>query len=1045
MDSSTLADQDNFGEVKSVSSLKSKFEKMKQQPSQTSGLASRFNVNEDNKQHSRNISLPNTVTVNQQPKRQLQKGSAAALSSRESSACSTDVESDDPLNKDGLKQSLIPPSSTKPVSSFSKKKSTKFLLDDDPFDDSQEINPFADDNEYANEIISESPPSDKGLGNRHTHRTTVTPNKPPRKPVRADNTQSSINNSKNLCRYTDDDDFKYKPPPLPSRPSVQITKKSSPPPLPPNRPVLPHRMTTDDDDSNNKARRKSSNLKAKVSRSNSDPEHIDPVLKDSQSDDERPDVSHINRRPPNFKGFREISCKSSTRAFAIGGDHVITDSGHTRVWSLLSGENINTISHDDSKVTCLCWRPANRMEDVGRYLWCGGLDGHLFAIDIRSEDKYFEMTRKAHSSSVNFILCYESQKMTQLWTLDTDGKLLIWSEGDDGIISLKSTPEPFRVAPNQTCAIIVGHYLWTAAEKNIEIFNPHNKYELNVKKISFGTEIGNITCMTQTNNSSLVYVGHEDGRISVWDVKSYNRIALVHASDYSITSILGVNDYLWVGFKTGMIYIYDVTKRPWVTIKDWKAHKSPIIDMQLDEAGLWRVGRLQVASCSSEGSIISWDGLMEQDWLADKMSLREKTYCNYRDIKILICSWNIGACKPGDLEKSSDGIKFMRSWLASTELPDIIVIGFQEIFDLKSKKMNAKTMLTSKKKLKTKVEENLEKRSQEWRDKLAKMVEHASNGDKYEVLSTGNLFGLFSCFFVKKTEKEYIRDVHTAMHKTGLGGYNGNKGSIATRFIYDDSSMCFVNCHLAAGQKETLARNKDVANILENTTFPICFRESWNDYENVFTHGGDGTMVSDHEICFLSGDLNYRIDSQRDVVLKAIAKKNYDSLLAHDQLIKQRKTNPSFRLRSFLEGEPRFAPTYKYNPGEDEYDTSEKRRTPAWCDRILYRGPRMIQEHYVRYECKVSDHRPISSAFRLKIKAIDRDKQSDAKDKVMKEWKDTVEKEKLKLMAKWLHGRGFEYEMTSNVLNEVRGNLRKAFEVLNKNHGKSYRKERKKK
>ncbi|CAG8672605.1 9695_t:CDS:2, partial [Dentiscutata heterogama] len=416
-------------------------------------------------------------------------------------------------------------------------------------------------------------------------------------------------------------------------------------------------------------------------------------------------------------------------------------------------------------------------------------------------------------------------------------------------------------------------------------------------------------------------------------------------------------------------------------------------------------GRLQVASCSSEGAIISWDGLMEQDWIADKMCLRERTYCNYRDIKILICSWNIGACKPNDLDKSSDGIKFMRSWLASTKSPDIIVIGFQEIFDLKSKKMNAKTMLTSKKKLQSKVEENLEKRSQEWRDKLVKMVEHASNGDKYEVFSTGNLFGLFSCFFVKKTEKENIREVHTAMHKTGLGGYNGNKGSIATRFIYDDSSMCFVNCHLAAGQKEILARNKDVVSILENTTFPVCFREAWNDYENVFTHGGDGTMIFDHEICFLSGDLNYRIDSQREVVLKAIAKKNYDLLLAHDQLIKQRKTNPSFRLRSFLEGEPRFDPTYKYNPGGDEYDTSEKRRIPAWCDRILYRGPRarIIQEHYERYE-------------------------------LMKEWKDTVVKEKSKLMAKWLHGRGFEYEIVNKVLKEVHGNLRKAFEMLIKNY-----------
>ncbi len=41
--------------------------------------------------------------------------------------------------------------------------------------------------------------------------------------------------------------------------------------------------------------------------------------------------------------------------------------------------------------------------------------------------------------------------------------------------------------------------------------------------------------------------------------------------------------------------------------------------------------------------------------------------------------------------------------------------------------------------------------------------------------------------------------------------------------------------------------------------------------------------------------------------------------------------------RGYSEGLLDFAPTFKYDMFSCDYDTSEKARVPAWCDRVLWR------------------------------------------------------------------------------------------------------------
>jgi endonuclease/exonuclease/phosphatase family metal-dependent hydrolase len=211
------------------------------------------------------------------------------------------------------------------------------------------------------------------------------------------------------------------------------------------------------------------------------------------------------------------------------------------------------------------------------------------------------------------------------------------------------------------------------------------------------------------------------------------------------------------------------------------------------------------------------------------------------------------------------------------------------------------------------------------------------------------------------------------------------------RFVLDDTSLCFINCHLAAGQSQTKDRNNDITSILESYILPV--ERDRGIRQDSYTGGGDGSMIMDHEICILNGDLNYRIDTMgRDTVVSAVKSNNLTKLLDRDQLLASKRKNPWFKLRAFDELPITFAPTYKYDVGTDNYDTSEKKRSPAWCDRILSRGKNRIQQiDYRRHEVRVSDHRPVTGQFNLITKTISPKKRAIKWDDCQKLWLDMKE------------------------------------------------------
>ena len=129
------------------------------------------------------------------------------------------------------------------------------------------------------------------------------------------------------------------------------------------------------------------------------------------------------------------------------------------------------------------------------------------------------------------------------------------------------------------------------------------------------------------------------------------------------------------------------------------------------------------------------------------------------------------------------------------------------------------------------------------------------------------------------------------------------------------------------------------------------------------------TICDSFSLVFWFGDMNYRINPQSmdaDLAKRYIEAEKYIKVLEKDQLRDQMREGNVFP--NYQEGNINFRPTYKYDPGTDNWDSSEKNRSPAWCDRVLWKGVNIQQIDYVSLTAyKLSDHKPVSSLFNAHV------------------------------------------------------------------------------
>lgn len=324
------------------------------------------------------------------------------------------------------------------------------------------------------------------------------------------------------------------------------------------------------------------------------------------------------------------------------------------------------------------------------------------------------------------------------------------------------------------------------------------------------------------------------------------------------------------------------------------------------------------------------------EYVRENLKKEAGKFTRHEDISIFTGTFNLNNLDP---KPTLD----LSSWLfppETTDLPDIFAIGLQELIEL-----NAGSILSAD-----------ASKPEKWAQIIQRHL-NAQGSAQYVLLRTESIASMCMFLFVESSKAHHVTQVSGASKKTGFGGMTANKGACAVRFEFGLTSFVMLTSHLAAGVNATLERYNDYLTIMQGLTFPRNY------------------TVDDHSHVIWLGDLNYRIGLPNEHCRELIEVGAFDELLGDDQLNQEISNKGAFH--GFKEGPIKFYPTYKFDKGTSNYDTSEKQRVPSWTDRILYLSEKgkgvdlKLLNYNSTMEICLSDHKPVYATFTCRVEFID--------------------------------------------------------------------------
>ncbi|KAK6118951.1 hypothetical protein DH2020_047289 [Rehmannia glutinosa] len=523
--------------------------------------------------------------------------------------------------------------------------------------------------------------------------------------------------------------------------------------------------------------------------------------------------------------------------------------------------------------------------------------------------------------------------------------------------------------------------LWAGQESGVRVWNYSDAYEPGTgtgRKVPRGDEdaapfyesanTSPTICLMIDQGNKLVWSGHKDGRIRSWKMDQHFPDGPAFKEGFSwqahrgpvLSMVISFYGDIWSGSDGGVIRVW-----PWESVEKSLSLSSEerrmaavlversVIDLRTQvtvngvcnisssdvkcllsdnvRAKVWAVGSLSFSLWNARTrellKVFNIEGQLENrvDMSASQDQVPQMPF---RVAK--------GAGAFVEDTKKTEAIVIAADGSAVSDV-DIVVVGLQEV------EMGAGFLAMSA----AKETVGLEGSSvgQWWQDHIGKALDE---GSTFERVGSRQLAALLIAIWVRKNLRTHVGDLDVAAVACGLGRAIGGVAGVSS------ANQMLRGANAPAGNPD----------------------EGRPD-------------LAEADMVVFTGDFNYRLfgityDESRDLV----SQRSFDWLREKDQLRAEMKAGKVFQ--GMREALIRFPPTYKFEkgkPGLGGYDSGEKKRIPAWCDRVLYRDTRTAPTKECSLECPViasilqyeacmevteSDHKPVRCKLNVDIAHVDK-------------------------------------------------------------------------